>query len=395
MGEPTTNLKVRIKTIRDGYAELCNKAQEAIYEEVATRLYAKVHDSFPPYYQEAMALPAKIEEQIVPIRERYISAKTKYGIRIRNIETTLDKVSSRIKTVSSLKADSEITGQVKTKKIHFADPDPRQISHRRIDDAKTAINQYRNRLRSRAITLLRIEGAKKVASQFPKVFTSQIKTALFRQLTQAYPILEPVIDVFSGTIDKEIENEVEKTVDRVANSLIQNSKNIEKVIDQEASRIVDQKTVNISSPTLRKAKRARTQLEKEFASIEKAEVQIERAIKQNENRRIAKLISQLRSSNEEVRVKASGQLSRMGEKLSKSQVNNIINIMKNGKETWSKFLYRESHCSWYEDTTVKYYAGRALENMRSQYVSNEIAREARNAQNNAKTRRRVTDPGWI
>lgn len=107
------------------------------------------------------------------------------------------------------------------------------------------------------------------------------------------------------------------------------------------------------------------------------------------------LIAHLRSPSEEHRVKASNLLSMRGDKLDKSQVDKIIKIMRHGKNEWSRFLYRESHCRWFEYTTVKYYAADSLMNMESPYVTDKIVSQARKTKSKAKTTRRVTDPGWI
>jgi hypothetical protein len=108
-----------------------------------------------------------------------------------------------------------------------------------------------------------------------------------------------------------------------------------------------------------------------------------------------RLIAQLNSPSEKKRNKAADLLSYGGEELTKSVIDEIINIMRNGRGSWSKHLYRQSHCTWYEKTTVKYYAAKSLVNMKSPYVTDEIVREARNKTNKEKTRYRVTDPGWI
>ncbi len=108
-----------------------------------------------------------------------------------------------------------------------------------------------------------------------------------------------------------------------------------------------------------------------------------------------RLISQLSSPSEEQRDKAADLLSKLGEELTKAIVEEIIKTMRHGKESWSKRLYRSSHCTWYEKTTVKKYAAKSLVNMKSPYVTDEIVREARNEVNKEKTKYRVTDPGWI
>jgi hypothetical protein len=108
-----------------------------------------------------------------------------------------------------------------------------------------------------------------------------------------------------------------------------------------------------------------------------------------------RLIVQLRSPSEEQRDNAATLLSRLGEELTEAVVEEIIKTMRYGTDNWSRYLYRRSHCTWYERTTVKYYAAKSLVNMKSSYVTDEIVREARNKANKEKTTYRVTDPGWI
>ena len=107
------------------------------------------------------------------------------------------------------------------------------------------------------------------------------------------------------------------------------------------------------------------------------------------------LIKQLRSPNEKVRVQASKSLAGMGKDLNKAQVNKIVGIMRTGNEKWRKFLRRESHCTWYEQTSVKYYAAGSVSNMKSSYVTREIQREAAGIKKKSRRNVRVTDPGWI
>ncbi|MBW8000964.1 MAG: hypothetical protein FVQ80_02960 [Planctomycetes bacterium] len=108
-----------------------------------------------------------------------------------------------------------------------------------------------------------------------------------------------------------------------------------------------------------------------------------------------RLIVQLSSPSEEKRNEAVDLLSKLGEELTQAVIEEIIKIMRHGIESWSKRLYRSGHCTWYEKTTVKKYAAKSLVNMKSQYVTNEIVKEARNEANKEKTKYRITDPGWI
>ena len=109
------------------------------------------------------------------------------------------------------------------------------------------------------------------------------------------------------------------------------------------------------------------------------------------------IIAQLRSSNEQKRIGAVNQLANMGEKLNKSQIDEVLNVMRHGTEKWSKSLGRieARHCEDFERVTVRYYAADAVIQMKSQYVDKAIVREATKIKEAGIKQERVTDPGWV
>lgn len=110
---------------------------------------------------------------------------------------------------------------------------------------------------------------------------------------------------------------------------------------------------------------------------------------------VAELIGKLRSPGKDEREEATRTLSRMGDRLTEAEVGQVVALMENGRETWSEYLYRQSHCTWYEDTSVRYYAAVSLLEMNSPHVSEKIRNDARLAKDRGKKRRQVTDPGWV
>jgi outer membrane protein assembly factor BamD (BamD/ComL family) len=114
-------------------------------------------------------------------------------------------------------------------------------------------------------------------------------------------------------------------------------------------------------------------------------------------RTVSLLIEQLRDSKKETREEASNKLSKMGRELSEAHVNKMIDVMRNGSDKWREFLYKgaSGHCSWYEQTSVKYYAANALTKMESPYVTTAVVSEAKTAKTKGKGEKyRVDDPGW-
>ncbi len=184
---------------------------------------------------------------------------------------------------------------------------------------------------------------------------------------------------------------MEQAVDRVTNATIKSPENVGKVINEEKAKIVQQKTVDIPAATSKQAEQVAKQLSRELANVKSARLKVDQLV----NTGVSNLITQLSSSNEDVRIRASDKLSNRGEKLTKSQVNRVINIMRNGQQEWSKFLYRGGHCTYYENTSIKYYAANSILDMNSKYINNEIRNQARSATYDGKRKVRVDDPGWI
>ena len=108
-------------------------------------------------------------------------------------------------------------------------------------------------------------------------------------------------------------------------------------------------------------------------------------------------MAQLYSPDKLVRETAAQKLSQIGDKLSQNRVNELISIMRHGNESWQTSSARNEgrHCTDYEYTSIKHYAATVLAGMSSQYVSSDVAREARKSQSDSVTTKRVTDPGWI
>ncbi len=107
------------------------------------------------------------------------------------------------------------------------------------------------------------------------------------------------------------------------------------------------------------------------------------------------LIDQLGSGTLDACKGASTQLTAWGERLRPEHVLKIVQVMRIGTGAWQTSSWRGSHCTYLSFTTTKYYAADTLLNMRSIYVTSEIAAEARNAKSQGTYTRRVDDPGWI
>ena len=394
MGQPTQALRLRIKTTREGYADLQQQVREDLTREIVKRFYDGSLASFPPAYQHALTLPALTATKTVVLKDAYAAAQTGYAVRLESVEKVLAREQAQSERASRTEAEIVLVAEAARDRVPAETVLP-DTSPKKITDALSVLQSRRERLHSKVIALLEIEGGKKVVLQLPKVVTGEIKKAAFREVVAAYPILEPVVDVFVRTIDKGIEREIEASVDRLTQSAIEKPGAIEQVIQQEAARVVAPKAVAVPEAILERASAETRSLEQEYQEVERAITQVAAKVRQVEDQRVNDLIVQLRSSQETVAQRAAEQLSGMGDKLSQEQVNEIVAVMKTGNQEWRRQLRRESHCTWYEFTTTKYYAARSLQRMKSPYISPEVIAEAKQAENKEKSQRRVTDPGWI
>jgi beta-lactamase superfamily II metal-dependent hydrolase len=107
------------------------------------------------------------------------------------------------------------------------------------------------------------------------------------------------------------------------------------------------------------------------------------------------LLADVRSSNAATRDTAAAALSRMGANLSRDQIDRLMQLMRLEGDFVQANSWRGSHCTYYEQRAVRYYAGRALANMESTLVTESIRREARQAQTGGVKTRKIDDPGWV
>jgi len=393
LGSPTRNLNVHIKTIRDGYADLRKEAKEAVCRQVAARLHDKILDSFPPSYRDALELPGKVDAEVGSLRAWYAQARASYGVRVVSADSILaqneqrDRIASP-KTVLVLHAVADSAPE-------SASAVPGEMSAPKVNRAKTALEGHRSRSSSRLMTFLRVREGKEFVCKLPTILTHEFKTQAFGQLIEAYPIVEPLVDVFVRTANDELDATVGKSVDKVVNAVGQDPSQVDRVIDDEASRIVSTTNIKIPTETLEKANKAQRQLQTELKVAREARMQIDREVRHIETAMARKLIAQISSPSETTRVSAAEKLAGMGSKLSKQQVDELVRIMRNGRRKFVTSRTRIQHCTDCEYTSVRYYAADALECMQSPYVSEKIVAEATTTKGKSQTTGRVNDPGWI
>ena len=561
IGNPTSAVTVKINTIRNGYADIVNDTAEIISQEVFPKLFEKTKKSFPETYIHAFHLPVKLYDDAADLKIYYQEVNNKYGIEdntivmiygkylapthINNPHPNFSYDFSRIYVpgqkigraveIPTLMAVAGREGDINLKVIEnkgswkkiSPEKYPGSLSFEKVQSMKAEIASCKQRIKARAIELMKIPGGKKIVLYSPKLITSQIKTSIFRPLIENIPILGPLIDVFCYTLDKKLEDTLNYKAEKMLNSSGENKGDYLNKIKGVSSSIVHDAEVNVTEDHLRYAEiernvlygdvkeiinanklievmeqvsmaeiligrlrdatddsffEIRNQLStmreklapdkiKEISFIENSRISIiidglaksddskydseyarlgryeellndrHRArIKVIENRHIFSIIDrleksddsvyeseyarlmrdeelltdehrarissientkfdvwleQLENEDEVIRENASIRLVDMGDRLDQRQVNRIVNFMRNSDKTYKKYLYRQSHCSWYEYTTQKYYAAKTLSRINSPYIDSAVKQEATIAVTGGKKKERVMDAGWV
>lgn len=391
-GEPATVLSVHIKSLREGYANLRKQTRDAISKEVANQLINRIENGLPPSYHHAISLVGTIDSQKSDLHDYYAKAQNEYSIKNGAVESVLGRTTQSEGGVPG-KPDAGVGDEKVDVKSYEGDAS--QINDSRLKSAEAEIKKAAPNQPAVKFEFPNQEGAKRLVLEVPKIFSGKVKSALFSSMIGEHPLLGPIVDSLFATADDKFKQEFEETIDRATGSVIRNPETAQQVIHDETSRVVNQTDIRIPQEAINKSARVNTELETQLTTIQHAKAKVNSEITQIENGRADKLIAQLHSSRESDRESAAQQLSQMGDKLSKEKVDALISTMRRGGQTWSKFLYREEHCSFYERTSVKYYAADALQRMKSPYVNEQIAQEASRSKDTSTTTQRVMDAGWI
>ncbi len=404
LGEPSNQLNLRIKTVREGYADIQNQVKSSLSNEIIPNIYTKSFNDITEKYQSALELPTKIHSEANNLNDQYLIAQNKYSIESNTAESQLNSFRIRQRTVSSIDTTIKIHSELRGSNKKISVSNPKEINYYKISKAKEAINRYAKKQRLNSIKLIKTEDGKRLTIQGAKVITNAMKSSLFSSWIKTYPILEPVFNVFIQTVDKTVTSKIEKLSISATDSIVKNPQKTQSILNAGSSKIVNNTKINISASSIDMLKQHEAKMLGQLSSIQKAKTEIntsitqaEELIKQNENKKIEKLISQLQSPDKSTRTNAARKISKKGQYISQKKVDRLLSIMRSGKKEWETYRHRPSghHCTDYEYTSIRYYAATAIEDMQSKYVTESLKREARSARRNSVRSEQVTDPGWV
>jgi hypothetical protein len=287
LGQPIANLRFRINErsneARKGYGDLQQEVRSAISKEVVGRLYDETYKAFPQSYQDSLRKLEELARYLTILRtnykdgsyRRYDPEDIRFVTALLNEEPPEgppggDGSNGGPKDPSSPPQEptepTNGSGGSGPPKSRMPDSDgvirdffdgipeqaasspqqiPAELDPQEVKAASEKVKTFSGEYQTNAIKFFKSEAGKDLLVQPPKMITSNIKKYMFDELTRRYPILDPIISVFTGAFDKEIETKVQEAADRATNMLLKNPEQTNSIINNEVAAIVKEKVSRI------------------------------------------------------------------------------------------------------------------------------------------------------
>lgn len=283
-GEKVARLRLSQDKIRKTYASVQQHAEQMLFSSVQQDLYQKVLSSFPDEVIDAGKTAGAINDALSTFEAKYNSAKD-YGLYETSAESIHSRYFEKSDRVSFTNTDpipyaeevktAPTTETAKTSGLSVGEAKPVNkvaLSELSVESASKVATEIETTAtsRSRFVSLLKLDGTKQLLVQFPKSLTSATKTKIFAGVTKEFPILEHFIDVFVGAFDKQLEDKVNKSVDRVAEKLLKNPQAANQIISEESGKITESVKVSVSGSTITKARAIAGKVKAQIAEIQNA-----------------------------------------------------------------------------------------------------------------------------
>jgi hypothetical protein len=267
LGERVAHLRINIDKIRDGYEKLKEETEKLLMASVQQKIYEKVKESLPSDIKNDFDYPKIIVIDLNNVRADYERLKT-YGVTNPEAEAAIKNYEAQAKRYTNITNEQTIDDEIKPKNVEVEKPSkpesvevektskPNPKPETTIKSVEKPLAEIKSKItfRTRAISLLKLDGAKELLVQFPKSLTDVTKNRIFSEIVKTHPILEPVFDIVSGTIDKFVENKVKESAVIAADALIDSPQNAERIINKEATKIADSIEIKKDEATVGKIK---------------------------------------------------------------------------------------------------------------------------------------------
>ena len=386
-GSVSSEVKLRIKVTRDGYADLRRDIADALTEEIAYRTAERAYAELPPRYRDALAQVHVIAEKKSELSATYSTARVNHGVESPAVDRVLYAAAVDPPQNRALLARS-------TAPTAQTEPPPK-ITYRNIQEARDQIKSLREKRHRRANWFIESPGGRDVILQIPKLVTYATTRATLESLKGSYPILDPLVDVITEAIDERVSHAVNRRLDAVRDAALANPKKAAIVIEEEVVKIVAGSKIAASDTVRSEAERAAGEVSRQLGAIDAARSDVERRVTTAARNEIDREIGRLSASKEDVREAAVTRLVELGPRMERRHVGRLASLAQQSEPSWTVEDGREHHCTWYLETSVRYYAGRVLRSCGSPHVTSRVSDIAERAYDKGQRRYKVTDPGWI
>ncbi|MBV1856280.1 DnaJ C-terminal domain-containing protein [Catellatospora tritici] len=312
LGQPAADVQLRIDATQDGYAAVAQRAQAELSQRVTEQLLSKAKDSLPPPYRDALNLPPHVSTAVAGI-----AAHPQYRLRTSSAQNMFIRESTRAQQAEQVPETLRVEEPATTPYI------PPDTTPGEVRTAREAFGQVSHR----AGTDLIDSGRKKFVLQVQKLVSEQLR-AVTRPLTDAYPILDPLIQVVTEAVDQSVQDRLGVSYDRIMDTALHDPDQLGSMVSSEAEAIVS--ATDLSGPLSRAgpyAEQTSTDLRNTLNTLQAGQADIERRA-QADSALMDRLIPQLGAPSEYTRVWALDQLLDLGPRVDATHLGQLVTNMR-------------------------------------------------------------------
>ncbi|MGW4944021.1 hypothetical protein ACWEOZ_20825 [Actinoplanes sp. NPDC004185] len=207
LGVPSEDLRLRLKVAQRGYAEVTRQIEADLNRRVADQLWDKVYGSLPQSYRDALSREARIGDLLDQVRAAAEQARIAHGVSVTAIDRMVADETARRNRIVGAPAELRLPAQGRTEL-------PRTVTPEQVATARAAVGASPQP----GIDLV-VDGRRTVTLQLEKVVSERI-VALLKPLTEAMPILDPLVQAFTEVADTALQERLGAAYDRLVNAAL-------------------------------------------------------------------------------------------------------------------------------------------------------------------------------
>lgn len=231
---PADDLRLRLKVAQQGYADVTAKVEADLSTRVTSGLYTKVLATFPPSYRDALSEQTTIADLADTVRAHAEETRRRYAVGVPAVDAAVREETARRTRLGALDGDLRVESTGRRDLPGDVTPEQIEASRRALAD----------RPGGGGIDLV-ADGRRKVTLHLEKVVSERI-LALTRPLTEAVPIMEPLLQAFADAADQVLQDRIGRAYDRLVGVAVRSPQDLDAAVAREAAVIVDQTDVRRS-----------------------------------------------------------------------------------------------------------------------------------------------------